>query len=44
MTYYKGLCIDKYKLQFLNTKIYDNENDNSNVIYQTLMEYRNKTN
>ena len=36
ITYYKGLkelYIDKYKLQFLNTKIYDNENDNSNVIY-----------
>ena len=29
----KQLNIDKYKLYFLNTKIYDNENDNSNVIY-----------
>ena len=29
----KELNIDKYKLQFLNTKEYDNENDNSNVIY-----------
>jgi competence protein ComEC len=29
----KELNIDKYKLQFLNTGIYDNENDNSNVIY-----------
>lgn len=27
------LNIDKYKLYFLNTDIYDNENDNSNVIY-----------
>lgn len=33
--YYQGLKqlnVDKYKLYFLNTKIYDNENDNSNVI------------
>ena len=29
----KELNIGKYKLQFLNTKEYDNENDNSNVIY-----------
>ena len=29
----KELNIDKYKLQFLNTKEYDNENDNSSVIY-----------
>ena len=29
----KELNIDKYKLQFLNTKEYDNENDNSNVVY-----------
>ncbi len=29
----KQLNIDKYKLYFLNTKIYDNENDNSKVIY-----------
>ena len=27
------LNIGKYKLQFLNTRIYDNENDNSSVIY-----------
>lgn len=27
------LKINKYKLQFLNTKEYDNENDDSNVIY-----------
>ncbi len=36
ITYKKNievLNIDKYKLHFLNTKIYDNENDNSNVIY-----------
>jgi competence protein ComEC len=34
--YYQGLKeinIDKYKLSFLNTGLYDNENDNSNVIY-----------
>ena len=29
----KELNKDKYKLMFLNTKEYDNENDNSNVIY-----------
>lgn len=29
----KELKIKEYKLQFLNTKEYDNENDNSNVIY-----------
>lgn len=29
----KELNIDNNKLQFLNTKEYDNENDNSNVIY-----------
>lgn len=41
--YYKGikeLNIDKYKLQFLNTKTYDNENDNSNVIYFNLNNYK----
>lgn len=27
------LVVDKYKLYFLNTGFYDNENDNSNVIY-----------
>lgn len=27
------LEMDKYKIYFLNTKMYDNENDNSNVIY-----------
>lgn len=34
--YYHGLerlNIGQYKMQFLNTKTYDNENDNSNVIY-----------
>ena len=30
----KELNKDKYKLMFLNTKEYDNENDNSNVIYK----------
>lgn len=29
----KELNIDKYKLYFLNTKEYDNENDNSSAIY-----------
>lgn len=41
--YYKGikaLDIDEYKLQFLNTKEYDNENDNSNVIYLELDDYK----
>ncbi len=36
INYYKNieeLNIGGYKLYFLNTKIYDNENDNSNVIY-----------
>ena len=35
----KELNIDKYKLQFLNTKEYDNENDNGNVIYTELNGY-----
>lgn len=29
----KEINIEKYKLQFLNTKVYNNENDNSSVIY-----------
>ena len=36
----KELNIDKNKLQFLNTKEYDNENDNSNVIYTELNGYK----
>lgn len=36
----KELNIDKYQLQFLNTEIYDNENDNSNVIYIKLDNYK----
>ena len=28
-----NLNIDKYKFQFLNTSLYDNENDNSSVLY-----------
>ena len=36
----KGLNIDKYKLQFLNTKEHDNENDNSNVIYLNYNGYK----
>ena len=41
--YYKGLKelrMDNYKLQFLNTKKYDNENDNSNVIYLEFNNYK----
>lgn len=34
------LNLDKYKLQFLNTKIYDNENDNSSVIYFNYNDYK----
>ena len=36
----KELNIDKSKLQFLQTKGYDNENDNSNVIYTELNGYK----
>jgi len=36
----KAINIDKYKLQFLNTKEYDNENDNSNLIYIELSNYK----
>ena len=36
----KELNLDKYKLQFLNTKEYDNENDNSNVIYFNYNNYK----
>ena len=36
----KGLNIDKNKLYFLQTKEYDNENDNSNVIYTELNGYK----
>ena len=36
----KELNIDKNKLYFLQTKEYDNENDNSNVIYTELNGYR----
>ena len=34
------LNIDKYKLEFLNTKEYDNENDNSNVVYFNYNNYK----
>lgn len=34
----KEIKIDKYKLKFLNTKTYNNENDNSNVVYIKLNE------
>ena len=36
----KELNIDKNKLYFLQTKEYDNENDNSNVIYADLNGYK----
>ena len=36
----KELNIDKCKLQFLNTKEYDNENDNSSVIYLNYNNYK----
>ena len=36
----KELNIDKHKLQFLNTKEYDNENDNSLVIYFNYNNYK----
>ena len=35
----KELKIDNNKLYFLQTKIYDNENDNSNVIYTEIHGY-----
>lgn len=34
------LTINNNKLEFLNTKIYDNENDNSNVIYFNYNNYK----
>lgn len=43
MDYYscvKNLDIEDFNLQFLNTKIYDNENDNSNVIYFNYNSYK----
>ena len=36
----KELNVDKNKLYFLQTKVYDNENDNSNVIYTELKGYK----
>ena len=36
----KELNIDSNKLYFLQTKEYDNENDNSNVIYTEIEEYK----
>ncbi len=36
----KELSIGKSKLQFLNTKEYDNENDNSSVIYLSYNRYK----
>ena len=43
INYYKGLKelnINKHKLQFLNAGVYDNENDNSNVIYFNYNDYK----
>ena len=37
---YDNLNIDGYRFYFLNTKIYDNENDNSNVIYFDIDGYK----
>ena len=36
----KELNINNNKLYFLQTKVYDNENDNSNVIYTELNDYK----
>ena len=36
----KELNIDGYKLHFLNTSVYDNENDNSSVIYFNYNNYK----
>lgn len=36
----KELNVDNNKLYFLNTRIYDNENDNSNVIYFNYNNYK----
>lgn len=36
----KELNINKYKLQFLNTGVYDNENENSSVIYLNYNNYK----
>ena len=37
---YDNLNIDGYRFYFLNTKIYDNENDNSSVIYFDYNNYK----
>ena len=39
-SYIKELNVDNNKLHFLQTKEYDNENENSNVIYTKLNGYR----
>ena len=36
----KELKVNDIKLEFLNTKTYDNENDNSNVIYTVINNYK----
>ncbi len=43
ISYFKGfnkLNIDDVKFEFLNTEFYDNENDNSNVIYLKINNYK----
>ena len=43
ISYFKGfnkLNIGDVKFEFLNTKFYDNENDNSNVIYLKINNYK----
>ena len=37
---YDNLNIDGYRFYFLNTKIYDNEDDNSNIIYFVINNYK----
>ena len=39
-SYIKELSIDNNKLYFLQTYIYSNENDNSNVIYTGISGYK----
>jgi len=36
----KSISLDKNKLHFLNNELYDNENDNSNVIYTELNNHK----
>ena len=36
----KGLSVDNYQLNFLNTRVFGDENNNSNVIYTELNGYK----